>query len=366
VVFESEEVAGLAGVVGLVPFPIWPTHFGGAERCWNVLSRLGPIKVRALSWEARFEEWTRGDVDYVVSSVSPAASTHAERLQEWGFRTYDAAPSMAKQYLTDFADAVKADQPDLVILEHPWLVDFVPEGVPYVYDSHNAEAYHHGERWGYAGPEFENIFDLERRAVQGAELVTACSLSDVEIMREMFGDFPVMHVPNGVTTPDLTGRKPTQTLLFIGSQYPPNIDAANRLSALARVLPEFQIVIAGGCSYFVQSDATNVQLLGMVNDQKLHELFLQAGLFVNLMTSGSGTHLKVGRALSYGVPVVTTEIGKRGYETPMIATLGNAVGKIEEAWGDYDRLSSEALREASSLSWDSVVEPLRNWVETRG
>ena len=356
----------MAGLVGLAPFPIWPTHFGGAERCWNVLSRLGPISVHALSWEAtRIEQWTRGDVDYRVHAVSPAASSHAERLQSWGFRTYDAAPSMAKQYLSDFADAVKADDPDLVILEHPWLVDFVPEGVPYVYDSHNAEAWHHGQRWGYSGPESENIFDLERRAVQGAELVTACSVRDVDIMREMFGDFPVMHVPNGVTLPDLSGVEPSQSLLFIGSQYPPNVEAANRLAALANVLPDFTIMIAGGCSYFVQTDAPNVQLLGTVSDEALHRIFSQAGLFVNLMTSGSGTHLKIGRALSYGVPVVTTEIGKRGYETPTVATLSNAVGAIRELWDNRATYSAEALREASRLSWDVVVEPLRNWVESR-
>ena len=354
----------MANLVGLVPFPIWPAHFGGAERCWNVLSRLGPIKVHGLSWEGRpVEGWTRGDMTYQVWTASPAALQQAERMQAWGFRTFDAMPHMARQYLQGFADTVKADKPDLVILEHPWLVDFIPDGVPWIYDAHNAEAQHHASRWGAMSPEYANVEDLERRAVQGAAVVTACSLADVQYLQANYGDFPVMHIPNGVTPPDLTGRNPSKMLLFIGSQYPPNVEAAQRLAMLAPALPDWRIVIAGGCSYFVQ--APGVELLGAVTDEKLHELFLEAGLFVNLMTSGSGTHLKVGRALSYGVPVLTTEIGKRGYETPLVTDGSRIVALIEHMWADYASLSSQALTEASSLDWDSVMEPLQTWMAGR-
>lgn len=354
----------MANLTGLVPFPIWPAHFGGAERCWNVLSRLAPINVHGLSWEGRpIEGWTRGDVTYQVTVAPPAALTQAEKMQAWGFRTYDAMAHMARQYLGDFADTVKADNPSLIVLEHPWLVDFVPRGVPWIYDAHNAEAHHHASRWGDSGPEYANVEDLERRAIQGASLVTACSLADVQILKANYGDFPVMHIPNGVTPPDLAGREPSKVLLFIGSQYPPNVEAAQRLAMLAPALPDWRIVIAGGCSYFVQ--APGVELVGGVSDEKLHELFLQAGVFVNLMTSGSGTHLKVGRALSYGVPVVTTQIGKRGYQSPLI-TDGNRLPElIREVWANYAIHSAEALREASSLSWDEVLQPLQTWMAGR-
>lgn len=361
----SEEGFGLAGVVGLVPFPIWPTHFGGAERCWNVLSRFAPITVHGLSWEGRSESWTRDGVNYRIHSAPPEAWEHAERLQAWGFRTFDATPSMSSKYLRAFAETVKAEEPDLVVVEHPWLVEFVPDGVPFVYDSHNSEAHHYAARWGAVGPEFENVKALEKYAVQESEIVTACSLADLEILREMFGEFESMHVPNGVSLPDLQGRTRNPMLLFIGSQYGPNVEAAQRLVSLAAFLPEFQIVIAGGCSLHVKSDAPNVALLGPVSDDQLHDLFLNAGLFVNLMTSGSGTHLKIGRALSYGVPVVTTEVGKRGYETPLQAPISNPVDFIRTAWSDYDRLSSEGLREASGLAWDVVMDPLKNWVDAR-
>ena len=355
----------MANLTGLVPFPIVPQFFGGAERCWNVLSRLGPINVHALSWEAKFESAQIGDVNYRVSPVSPAASQRAEKMQGWGFQTYDPMPHIARADLQGFADTVKADQPDFIVLEHPWLVDFVGD-VPFIYDAHNAEAFHYAQRWGAVGPEFEHIFELERRAIEQAFHVTYCSEIDLGIMRESFGDFPATHVPNGVTLPDLTDRKPGNILLFIGSQYPPNVDAANRLARMAPNLPDFRIVIAGGCSYFVQQTAPNVELLGVVDEAKLHCLFLEAFAFVNLMTVGSGTHLKIGRALSYGVPVITSEVGKRGYQTPLISPLNDISGPLDVIVGDYDLAASEALREASSLSWDEVVKPVRELIRAGG
>lgn len=355
----------MGNLTGLVPFPIVPQFFGGAERCWNVLSRLGPINVHALSWEAKFESAQIGDVNYRVSPVPPAASQRAEKMQAWGFQTYDPMPHIARKELQGFADLVKADKPDFIVLEHPWLVDFVGD-VPFIYDAHNAESFHYAQRWGAAGPEFEHIFELERRAIEQAFHVTYCSEIDLQIMRDKFGDFPATHVPNGVELPDLSERKPGNILLFIGSQYPPNVDAANRLVRMAPNLPDFEIVIAGGCSYFVQSTAPNVQLLGVVDEAKLHSLFLEAFAFVNLMTVGSGTHLKVGRALSYGVPVITTEIGARGYSSPIVTPQEAISDTLRMVAGDYDRLSAEALREASGLSWDSVVEPVREWIRARG
>jgi hypothetical protein len=45
-------------------------------------------------------------------------------------------------------------------------------------------------------------------------------------------------------------------LLFVGSVYQPNIDAAQRLIKLAPMLRDFEIVIAGPCGYYVQNCGT--------------------------------------------------------------------------------------------------------------
>lgn len=352
-------------VVGLVPFSILPAHFGGAERCWNVLSRLGPISVRALSWGGDESSQQIGNVNYQVVAPGQDAIDHAVKMRQLGVATFDSMPHLARKHLTNFAESVKDLEPDLVILEHPWLIDFIPDGVPFVYDAHNAETQHFATQFGTMVPDYLHVKTLERRAVTQAELVTYCSQSDAQALRNQYGAFQGIHVPNGVTLPDVTDREPEKMLLFIGSFYGPNVQAAQWLADLATDLPDYRIVIAGGCSQAVKTDATNVELLGPVNDEILHDLFMRAGIFVNLMASGSGTHLKVGRALSYGVPVVTTQIGARGYSTPVVTSVGDAIGAIEVVFDHYEDYSVRARREAESLEWSAVMGPLRNWVEHR-
>jgi hypothetical protein len=60
--------------------------------------------------------------------------------------------------------------------------------------------------------------------------------------------------------------------------------------------------------------------------------------FVNLVSHGSGTHLKVGRALAYGVPVITSQIGARGYSTPIVTDdVPKAVDKVVAVCGTLSR-----------------------------
>jgi glycosyltransferase involved in cell wall biosynthesis len=346
-------------LVGLTPFPILPTHFGGAERCWNVLSRLWPEAIHALSWEGRPEERVIGGIAYVVTAAGEDAHQRALQYREHGFLTYDAMPHVARAFLDEYRELVEAEQPDVVVLEHPWLVDFVPDGVPYVYDAHNAETLSHAQRFGAGTSEFLHVQELERRAVQGAKAVTYCSEADAQVLREMFGDFEGLHVPNGVVLPE-ERAKPGNVLLFVGSVYQPNIDAAQRLINLAPQLPEFHIVIAGPCSHYVQNFQPNVQLLGSVSNRKLDELFRQSVAFVNLVSHGSGTHLKVGRALAYGVPVISSQIGARGYSAPIVTD--DVVKTVAQVMENWEALSDEARAEAESLTWDKAVEPMRELV----
>lgn len=342
-------------IVGLTPFPILPAHFGGAERCWNVLSRLGPVTVHALNWEGKFDDHQIGDVSYVVTPSSPEAMKRARVLGAQGFSTYDTMPHMARAFLDDYREAIEESEPDMVVLEHPWLVDFVGDR-PFIYDSHNAETLSFSARFSNSLPEFLHVKELERRAVQGAKAVTYCSEADATVLREMFGDFHGVHVPNGVVLPELSDDVDRDVLLFVGSLYQPNVDAAQRLIRLAPQLRKYRIVIAGPCGYYVQNTEPNVEVVGPVSDRVLDKLMRQSVAFVNLVSAGSGTHLKVGRALAYGVPVITSQIGARGYSSPIVTDdVRGAVADVV-ANGSYRQ---HARLEAETITWDKVVEPMR-------
>jgi glycosyltransferase involved in cell wall biosynthesis len=343
-------------IAALTPFPIIPANFGGAERCFNLLSRIGPVDVHALSWEGQAATVVLGDMVHRATPVSPAASQRSQRLQGAGIQTFDAMPHLTHPDLGNFQEAVLESGAELFILEHPWLVDFVGS-TPFIYDSHNAEAFSFAQRFTAKSPEFFQIKDLERRAVTQAAHVTYCSEADAGVMREMYGDFSGSFIPNGTSLPDLATRNPDRSLLFVGSMYQPNVDAAQRLINLAPLLPEYEIRIAGQCSYFVSSNnCSNVELLGPVSDEKLHALFLQAYAFVNLIFAGSGTHLKIARALSYGVPVITTPLGARGYYDLLVTTPEAVPSVLREIPKDYSSLSTQARQQAEALSWDRVAQ----------
>jgi glycosyltransferase involved in cell wall biosynthesis len=347
-------------IAGLVPFQILPAQFGGAERCWNILSRLGPVDVFVSEWDQPDSTFQVDDVRFKVVNVGEDANLRADTLMTNGwFKTYDAMPHMARAFLDRFRDAVESANPDLIVLEHPWLIDFVGDR-PFIYDAHNAEAFHYGVRFGVEVPEYLHIKELERRAVQGAKAVTYCSEADADILRKAYGDFQGVHIPNGVTLPTYDNGARKNVLLFVGGLYPPNIHAAQALINLAPQLPEFEVVIVGSCGQWVQPRSGNVQLLGHVNDDVLDALFRQASVFVNLVSQGSGTHLKVGRALAYGVPVITSQIGARGYSSPIVTD--DPVSTIRQVMSQWETYSEEARLEALGLDWDTVVAPMRELV----
>jgi glycosyltransferase involved in cell wall biosynthesis len=347
-------------LVGLTPFPILPAHFGGAERCWNVLSRLLPEAIHALSWEGKPEERVIDGIFYSVTAAGADAHRRAKQYGQHGFQTFDAMPHLARAFLDEYRKFVVMENADMIILEHPWMVDFVPDGVPYIYDAHNAEALSFAQRFGSGTPEALHVKELERRAVQGAEAVTYCSEADAQVLREMFGDFRGVHVPNGVVLPELAPVESRNILLFVGSVYQPNVDAAQRLINLAPQLRDFEIIIAGPCGHFVQNTQPNVQIVGAVSDKKLHDLFSKSVAFVNLVSHGSGTHLKVGRALAYGVPVISSQIGARGYSTPIVTD--DVPATLAEVVADWQTFSDEARAEAETLTWDKAVAPMRELV----
>jgi hypothetical protein len=82
-----------------------------------------------------------------------------ELLVAQGFMTYDTMPHMARAFLDEYRETViDESNADVIILEHPFLVDFVGDR-PFIYDSHNAETLSHGQRFGF---DTSRVFACER------------------------------------------------------------------------------------------------------------------------------------------------------------------------------------------------------------
>ena len=165
-------------VLALTPWPIYPATSGGQERCWNLLSNIPEVTIHALDWNGA-DSWQRiGATNYRTIAADPMARIRAQQLLASGITTYDPIPSIVRDDLTNFRKAIDDSDPDLIILEHPWLLDLI-DGRPYIYDSHNCESYNTQQQLGHTGYDLDLVTGLERRAVQGAQHMTYTSDRDL-------------------------------------------------------------------------------------------------------------------------------------------------------------------------------------------
>ena len=212
---------------------------------------------------------------------------------------------------------------DLVILEHysgaPFLNDI--EGIPIIYSSQNCEIFMANQIFGEDSEAAKITRQMEELAISKADALMYCSGEDLEHLQEYYGiGCPVYYVPNGAEKKELTRpdiRKKSKNIFFVGSGHPPNITAANAVVPLARVMPEYTFTLCGsasnGLSVKKQLIPENLQVLGRVSDEELDMLFKDSFAFINPMETGSGTHLKMMEALSYGIPIITSNVGARGF-----------------------------------------------------
>jgi glycosyltransferase involved in cell wall biosynthesis len=341
-------------IVALTPFGILPANFGGAERCLNLLSRLGDITTIALNWEGTDMEGAYHEMRYRMIGADSEAIEQSKKLFGKALSTYDGMAATTKAKLKKLTDAIAEEAPDLIILEHPWLYPFVGD-TPFVYDAHNAEAFLTALRWPGSIDE-QIVRELERAAVTNAKAITYCSELDAEILRQYYNPTAPMHyIANGTDLPDKLAEGKEKNLLFIGSSYGPNIRAAQELVNQAEELPGYTIQILGACGNMVRTTAKNVEILGVVTDSVMNDYFTNAYAFVNLMQTGSGTSLKLGRAMSYGLPVISTAIGARGYQGVIEVKLGEpikeALSSLSKDWGAS---AKQSRAYAETISWDRV------------
>ena len=336
-------------IVALAPFPFMGRQFGGAERIYNLLSRIeNPVDVICPNYGDTFTDKHKNLTIHYVSVP-----------EELRVGEFDMVVSKHSGQL--LKDKVQSLEPDLIVLEHPWQIDAI-DGQKFVYDAHNNET--EMKRLISGEDAIKEASRVETIALQ-ADHVTYCSPDDA-----LATDSPKTYIPNGADIPELSKSLGinSKTLLFVGSAHPPNIGAAMTLAHLAPALPGYQIVIAGDCSSHVKSDATNVSLLEHVSPAILDYLMRTAHAFVNPIAAGSGTSLKVIRALSYGLPVLSSEIGARGFrdECVIVRTaqeLLDALAALQSP--KYYKEVSERSREASkAFSWDTLGQTFNQVVHS--
>lgn len=203
--------------------------------------------------------------------------------------------------------------------------------------------------------DFEKSLRREVRLLDRFNWVILNSLAEQQVLLD--AGFPAEKLvwlphlsPNATSAadqmPPYSQRPFAHDLLYVGSSYKPNAEGLEFFFAecFPRVLarfPEVTLSVAGSvCSGLnvPPAVAKNVRLLGFVDD--LAEAYGRARVFICPLLSGAGTKVKLGEAMSYALPIVTTSVGASGMmltsgENAVIADGADAFAEgVERALGD--------------------------------
>lgn len=165
---------------------------------------------------------------------------------------------------------------------------------------------------------------LEQRLVPTFDQGLACSTVDRDMLQKRFPGVVWHVVPN--TAPPPPDRPAIQhdlfTFTFVGTlDYPPNTDA---LYFFCReVLPlirqestrPFRILIAGRSPEAgILSLAGIPEVSVIANPPEIAEVYAQTDVALAPIRAGGGTRIKILEAFSYGIPMISTDLGAEGID----------------------------------------------------
>lgn len=155
-----------------------------------------------------------------------------------------------------------------------------------------------------------------------ADLVIAVSDDDQSLINLELPDCPISVVPNVHEIPPYIaiGKRNIGELLFIGNfVHTPNIDAmiyfvGEVMPLIRRRIPGITLTIIGNKPPEAILNLANddIKVLGYVPD--IAPYLKSAYLSIAPLRYGGGIKGKVGEAMSYGLPVVTTSFGVEGFD----------------------------------------------------
>lgn len=318
---------GKPKVLVIGKFPVMPDVAAGELRLWRMLQVLGEThQIVFLAIDAM-------GADRYVRDLEDAGITvfqnDVDRWPSFGFghdlpngtRTVDLGGLLTQN---DFA-FVYAYFPDVGSVYLPIVHQVRPE-TPVVVDSVDIGFQREWREIELKGDlavlaSFDRSRRTELATYRAADRVVVVTENDLEVLRAHVPGvelrvLPTVH-PVEDTVPVRDGRS---GLLFIGGySHRPNVDAAEWLvreimPLVWAIHPETHVTLCGSAPppelYALAGE--RVTVAGWVPDT--HPYLDQAAISLAPLRYGAGMKGKVGEALAYGLPVVTTSIGAEGME----------------------------------------------------
>jgi glycosyltransferase involved in cell wall biosynthesis len=222
----------------------------------------------------------------------------------------------------------------------------------------------------------ERYRKIETRLARASDLVWYASSTDRDAMEREAPGIPSAVVPT-IHAPHARGLPfdEREHLLFVGNfRHSPNADAvrffAREILPLVRqTLPDVELLVVGDNAPpdFADYAQAGVRPLGYVPD--IDPLLARSRVFVAPLRFGAGMKGKIGEALAYGIPVVTTAIGaegmslRDGQEALIADSPGDFAAAVVRAYSDaglWRRLSDEGYAHVAKNFSPEVVSRIIN------
>lgn len=334
----------------------WTKDSGGKERTATLMEALTEhdITFLSFSWTGEvFEKYINKNIHQIQPPTpAPAIKKFKEVTRDIAKNNYDLAFEILKDELVFFTQKIAelAEAADLVIVDHASIGPLVPRlNVPIVFNSHNCEVSMAKQLYPEQKGLIQIVEKAEKDLLAKSDAVTYCSKQDIKELEDNYGKInKSIYIPNGAVKQndvDPKLRMQSKNILFVGSGHPPNVAAARKLVPLAKMMPEYNFLIAGNAGVNLSFDSypKNLKILGHVSDNELHKYFQTSLAFINPMDAGSGTHLKMMKALSYGIPIITSKVGARGFTNEEIEESMLLAESLQDMQKAILKLSNEKV-----------------------
>ncbi|MCM3870898.1 MAG: glycosyltransferase family 4 protein [Pyrinomonadaceae bacterium] len=213
--------------------------------------------------------------------------------------------------------------------------------------------------------------DRELGLARASDQVWCASEADKKAVATVVAEERLVVIPTIHALQD-RGKPPEERegLLFIGQfRHRPNSDAVSYFlrevyPLIKQRLPSvtFNVVGSGASPEIEAFNSSTVRVMGYVPD--ITPLLQNARVFVAPLRFGAGVNGKIGEAMSYGVPVVTTSIGAEGIgltsgENAMVADdpeeFANCVLRVYEDLELWNRLAESGYQHIENHFTPQVV-----------
>jgi GT2 family glycosyltransferase/glycosyltransferase involved in cell wall biosynthesis len=165
----------------------------------------------------------------------------------------------------------------------------------------------------------DDAYDLsaedEFRLLSHADVVVAIQEEEARAVRGALPGVEVVVAPHAAEIGPAAQPGDDDTLLFVGSNTPPNVTAlehffAKTWPAIRARQPQAKLVVAGSVNRAFGSTPEGVTFGGVVAD--LGPLYRNAGVVISPLVTGSGLKIKLIEAMAAGKAVVGTNITAQG------------------------------------------------------